>query len=374
MARKANPVSTTLGRTARPIQHASHRRLLTTASTTTTTAPVDAVVVPAARDAAGLAAAVGLAERLDAILVVLCSREAEAAQVKALWRNHARVWAADVGPNNVLPRFRTTMVLRDTLFQRRPDTPVKRNLGLALTHMTGWERVLFLDDDIDGVEPDALGQAAGLLDRHEVVGLRNAGFPDNSVVCHANRETGHEQDAFIGGGAMLFRGSRAATAFFPAIYNEDWFFLLNSDRLAGCAAHGEFAQREFDPYADPRRAAQEEFGDCLAEGIFALLDAGRPIAEADPDYWRVFLDSRAALIDRILSDLTASDVPRARRARIADALGAAGYSLRKIEPALCVRYLTAWHYDREIWRRFTTGLPQNLTTRAALAYLGLRPA
>jgi hypothetical protein len=367
-------MSATLDKQARPAHHASHRSLLATAPGPAGTAPVDAVIVPAARAAAGLTAAVGLADRLDATLVVLCSRDAEAAQVRAQWRGHARLWAADVGPSNVLPRLRTSLVLRDTLFQRRPDTPVKRNIGLALTRMTGWERVLFLDDDIDGVEPGALGEAAGLLDRYEVVGLRNAGFPDNSVVCHAHRQTGHEQDAFIGGGAMLFHRSRAATAFFPAVYNEDWFFLLDENRLARCAAHGSFAQREFDPYADPRRAAQEEFGDCLAEGIFTLLDAGRPIAEADALYWRVFLDSRAALIDRIRADLTASDVPRARRAAIADALSAAAYSLSRIEPALCVRYLAAWRYDRAIWSRFTAGLPEGLTTRAALAYLGLRPA
>ncbi|MEV6630142.1 hypothetical protein AB0M54_05255 [Actinoplanes sp. NPDC051470] len=356
--------------------HSSHRRLLATgAGAAIATAPVDAIIVPAAREASGLAVAVALADHLDATLVVLCSRDAQAAQVRALWRGNPRVWAADVhGPNNVLPRFRTTLVVRDTPFQRRPDTPVKRNLGLALTRMIGWERAFFLDDDIDGIDPASLREGAGMLDRHDVVGQRNIGFPDNSVVCHAHRETGHRQEAFLGAGAMLFRGARAATAFFPAIYNEDWFFVLDRNRLARCAAHGEFAQRAYDPYADPRRAAREEFGDCLAEGIFALLDAGRPIDDADEDYWRDFLAGRAALIEQIRTDLTASDVPRTRRARIADALGAATYSLGLIKPAQCVRYLSAWRYDLELWRRFTAGLPRGLNPRAALGYLGLRAA
>jgi hypothetical protein len=369
---KGIAVSATRNRQPQPIHHSSHRRLLATGPATRTTTRVDAVIVPAARAASGLAAAADLADGLGAELVVLCSRDVRAADVKARRRADQHVWAADIGgPNNVIPRFRSTMVLRGTPFHRRPDTPLKRNIGLALTRMTGWERVLFFDDDIDDVKPGELGEAAALLDDHEVVGLTNTGFPDNSVVCHANRATGHRQDAFIGAGAMLFHRSRAATAFFPAVYNEDWFFLLDDDGLASCAAHGEFAQREYDPFADPRRAAQEEFGDCLAEGIFTLLDSGRPITAADDLYWRVFLDARAALIERISTDLTASDVPRHRRAKIAAALDAATCSLDLIKPSLCTRYLAAWHYDLTLWRRFTAGLPQGLTTRAALAYLGL---
>jgi hypothetical protein len=34
-----------------------------------------------------------------------------------------------------------------------------------------------------------LKQASGLLESNNAVGLRNSGFPDNSVVCHAYRRT-----------------------------------------------------------------------------------------------------------------------------------------------------------------------------------------
>ena len=136
---------------------------------------------------------------------------------------------------------------------RPVDTSLKRNIGLAVTRMTGWQNVLFLDDDITGVRGDELRRAASLLDTFDIVGLHNLGFPDNSVVCHANRDTGGRQSTFVGAGAMLFRAGRV-TSFFPHVYNEDWFFLLDGERLINVTVQGTYRQARFDPYANPRRA------------------------------------------------------------------------------------------------------------------------
>jgi hypothetical protein len=62
------------------------------------------------------------------------------------------------------------------------------------------------------------------------------------------------------------------------------------------------AQTPYDPFIDPFRARYEEFGDCLGEGLFALLDDGHPVSAAlDADYWRAFLADRAQLLERILA-------------------------------------------------------------------------
>ena len=77
-------------------------------------------------------------------------------------------------------------LLHGTLFARRhSDLSAKRNLGLVLSRLLGWSRVLFLDDDITELNPADMRQASGLLDTHDAVGLHVGGFPDNSVVCHA---------------------------------------------------------------------------------------------------------------------------------------------------------------------------------------------
>jgi hypothetical protein len=362
----------TRGSTGRPEQRATHRRLLRRVEIAPGRAPIDVVVVPAARDASRLLPAARLAADLGCPLVVLCSHEADPAAVRHATRlSNVTVFAVDVREVDALPAFSTSAVLAGTPFVRRTDTSMKRNLGLALARMIGWERILFLDDDISGVSAGAVLGGASLLSGGGVVGLENVGWADNSVVCHANRDTGGQQDTFVGAGAMLVAGSRV-TSFFPDIYNEDWFFLLDGERLADVAVHGEFAQARFDPYVNPSRAGKEEFGDCLAEGIFALLDDGLTVAAANRPYWRDFLADRDSFIETVLRRLpSAPDLSAFRRTQIAAALRAARASLSHITPDLCCTYLAAWRRDQRRWQEWIDGLPHGLSIDKALLHLEL---
>lgn len=352
--------------------HTSHRRLLDRTPRLRGRARIDAIVVPAARHADGLLPALRLAKELDSPLVALCSRSADAGAVReSAARIGVRALAVDVPAETALPRLLTSDMIALTPFVRSSDTALKRNIALALTRMCGWDRVLCLDDDISGLDAQTVAEAAALLPSYGVVGLRNTGYPDNSVVCHANRDTGSAQDTFIGGGAMLFPGSRV-TSFFPDIYNEDWFFLLDDDGLADIAVHGNFAQAQFDPYPNPGRAGQEEFGDSLAEGLFALLDDGHPPARADLRHWRAFLAERHRLIETILRRVPAAKASAVRREQMAAALRAARSSLLDIEPELCVAYLEAWRHDRIRWQRYVERLPQDAAWDVAVKTLELR--
>ena len=156
------------------------------------------------------------------------------------------------------------------MFARRTDLSAKRNLALMLSRMSGWSRILFLDDDITGLDPDDIRKASGLLDTHNAVGLRIGGFPDHSVVCHAYRAGCGEQQSFIGGGALVVELNRAGS-FFPDIYNDDWFFLLDGHKsLQPVAVTGQVIQYPYDPFRNPDRARTEEFGDVLAEWMLSL--------------------------------------------------------------------------------------------------------
>ena len=55
-----------------------------------------------------------------------------------------------------LPELETSRLLAGSVFEQRTDLSAKRNLGLMLSHMLGWERVVFLDDDIPVPDPDDL--------------------------------------------------------------------------------------------------------------------------------------------------------------------------------------------------------------------------
>jgi hypothetical protein len=61
-------------------------------------------------------------------------------------------------------------------------------------------------------------------DRLEMAFVRRpADFPDDSVVRHAQGQTGRDQDVFVSG-AVRTVDTAAPVAFFPEICNEDWLF------------------------------------------------------------------------------------------------------------------------------------------------------
>jgi hypothetical protein len=331
--------------------HGTHAGLLTKPSVAVFPAELDAIIVPTARNAAKLKHAIQLAEKLKCTLVVLSSKWSSACDVVALAEGRTKLIAIDVErlPLGVIPRFQTSEVLEGTLHEPRSDLSLKRNLGLLLARLIGWERVVFLDDDIEVPEPMDLMTAAALTDHYAGVGLKIDGMPDNSVVCHAYRDAGGRQDTFVGGGAMAV-GTKKVTSFFPNIYNEDWFYLLGDDELRLTTTTGTAIQQPYDPYRE-QRARKEELGDVLAEGLFWLLDTGRSLQHADEAHWETFLRERAGFITDVIRMVEATDRDPALTRRMLAALKASRGRSQIIKPELCVKYVKAWRADRVSWRR-----------------------
>jgi hypothetical protein len=318
---------------------------------------IDAIVVPSSRPAAVLRDAMSLAARLSRPLVVLCSRRCDAAAtVQLAHASGVEAVAFDVTADAMMPAFATARQLAASVFQRRTDTSHKRNIGLLLARLAGWEQVMFLDDDVAVDDARDVLCAVGLLATYDRVGLSNDGYPDNSVVCHAYREIDGPQDTFVGGGALVVAAGKV-TSFFPDIYNEDWFFLLNGDELGKVAVTGTSTQRAYDPFSRPDRAESQELGDCVAEGLFSLLDQGGEIRDADRAFWRSFLSGRRVLIDEISGRVPRRVRDGGRRARVESALAAARNRLMMITPEFCIGYVAAWRADCAVWRdhleRFT---------------------
>jgi hypothetical protein len=342
--------------TETPDHHGSHQNLLwATDDPATAHQGIDAIIVPTARRPAYLAEAAHLAGALDCTLVTLHSKQwTSAAKAAPLLRQSARFIAIDVPDPTCLrlPNWETSRLLTKTVFARRTDLSAKRNIGVLLSLMLGWRRVLFLDDDITELDPDDVRQASGLLDTHNAVGLEVGGFPDHSVVCHAYRQAGGRQQAFIGGGALAVHLERSRS-FFPEIYNDDWFFLLGDKGIQPIAVTGKVKQYPYDPFRTPDRARAEELGDVLAEGIYWLLDQERSITEADRAHWARFLGKRKQFIRRVLRMVEQDGAidPAERDRRVAALKGSLG-RLALITPELCENYLRAWAADRQCWHRF----------------------
>jgi hypothetical protein len=360
--------------------HGSHRHLLWPSGDPGLARGVDAIIVPTARPPAYLAEAAALARSLPCTLVTLHSKQWTSA-AKAAQRLPADIdrIAIDIpdAAHLRLPDWETSRLLARTVFARRTDLSAKRNLALVLGRMLGWERVLFLDDDITKLNPDDVRRASGLLSTHIAVGLHVGGFPDHSVVCHAYRQAGGSQQSFIGGGALAVDPKRA-NSFFPDIYNDDWFFLLGDKGIQSVGVTGTVWQSPYDPFRTPDRARAEELGDVLAEGIYWLLDQDRSIIDANEKYWAKFLTKRERFIKNVVrmvqQDTTLEPADQARR--VAALRGSLG-RLALITPTLCDSYLRAWLTDRQHWDGFLEEqtildiqqLPEGERCRAALASL-----
>ena len=104
---------------------------------------------------------------------------------------------------------------------------MKRNIGLVLAKMLGWRRIFFLDDDIRDITYPDLQRTVDMLGSFSAAGMWVTEFPDNSIVCHANRVTGGSQDVFVSGAALAV-DCESDIGFFPDIYNEDWLFFFDA--------------------------------------------------------------------------------------------------------------------------------------------------
>ncbi len=339
-------------------------------------AAMDAIIVPAARAAENLDHAFRLAGEMNCRLAVICSHDVTAGQVEqmAADRSFGDLMAVDLpdGYDHDPLTFSTTgwleRELRDACTYAS-NLSVKRNVGLLLARMLGWRTIFFLDDDIRDIHGSDLRLPLSMLaDCYTTVGLRITSFPDNSIACHAHRDTGGvQQDVFVSGSSLLV-DTRHATGFFPALYNEDWLFFY-SEASAGRLATAECGatQIDYDPYADPDRASWQEFGDLLAEGLYGLLHDHSSLGYAATRYWADFREARG----QFLSDIKLRAGHGAAPASLIASIEAAQKVLAQITPEMCVRYIRLWQRDLERWRREVRALGRADSAVEALDRLGL---
>jgi hypothetical protein len=334
---------------------------------------LDAIVVPTVRPHS-LGTAIALAGDIGCTLVVLCTTPDQAARAMQVCGPPADdVLVTYVSSSAVenLPSLQTSLHPEtDIVASCHVDIARKRNVGLMLARLCGWRTIMFLDDDIRAVTASVVCNAAALAARFQAVGFKINHYPDNSVVCHAYRLAGGTQDVFPGGSALVIDVERGDTLF-PPIYNEDWLFLFDAAQRGSIALAGVLAQLEYRPFARPERAASEEFGDVIAEGLYRLLHEGGTVSDATRDYWRSTLERRFRLIDHIADELLLrpSDAPVAEYALIS--LAAARKRLAEINEQACFSFVRAWRTDIEIWRKQLADLPVLADPADAAKYLYL---
>jgi hypothetical protein len=364
---------------AEPIRQLdSHRKLVSQAERgeLDTGLTLDAIIVPASRPANNLEQAITLARGMRCELLILCSRQVQPADVRQLLRRRSFDDAIVVNlPDNYRHELLEFSAL-DSIKNRLPDAcsahvtdlSTKRNVGLLLARMLGWQRIFFLDDDIRDVRDADLQQTISTLGPFPVAGMRVSNFPDNSVACHAHRMTGGLQDVFVSGAALAV-DCQKITGFFPDVYNEDWLFFYEAAARRRLGSSGrKVTQLLYDPFADPQRAAWQEFGDVLAEGLYALLEYGQDWQYATDEYWKQFLDARRRFLEAIAS--RAGTVAPEIRERLALSVELALKCSYTIGAGLLERYVLLWRQDLRQWQERIAGV-REVPLETALKELGL---
>jgi hypothetical protein len=367
-----------------PIRHHdSHARLVRRLTSTPPTAgesPVlDAIVVPAARPAYNLEHAITMARGASCRLVILCSMDVRPAEVLDLLaaRSFSAATVVEIKPDyeHELFQFETTEWIKREFPARVSDLSTKRNVGLALARLLAWRRIFFMDDDIRDLDATALRATVSLVSdespaqRYYTAGMSSIDFPDNSVVCHARREIGKSQGVFVSGSALAVNCT-GSFGFFPDIYNEDWLFFYRDAAEGRLGTSGHTAtQLRYDPFADPRHAEDQEFGDVIAEGLYALLEEGLGAEHATVASWTQFLADRRQMLDEIIS--RSLDAPDSIREKMLYAVERARKTLNQIEPEMCADYVDCWRRDLVPWETRLNRISKVQSIPDALDWLGL---
>jgi hypothetical protein len=340
---------------------------------------LDAIIVPASRTADNLEHAIALAQAAQCWLVVLCSLETRSAKVGQLFsaKGFRKGLAVDIPADyrHPLLAFSTSDWARaaETVYVNpNGDLSMKRNLGLLLAKMLGWGRIFFMDDDVRGVSLADLRATVFMLERYRTVGMRATDYADNSVVCHANRVTGADQDVFVSG-SVLAVNCRQPFGFFPEIYNEDWLFFYDDVRTRRLGwSERDVTQLRYDPFEDVGRVEGQEFGDVLAEGLYALIHLGSGVTEATVGYWDKFLTTRKEFLEQIIK--RADDVAIEIGQNIVRAVQTAMLCLMQLRPEAFDDYIKAWRNDLRVWAERLATLPSVDSMDEALEVLELGPA
>jgi hypothetical protein len=308
-----------------------------------------------------------LSAELSVPLVLLCSRQAKAEKIAERVDETfgARALVVEVPDGYRLPygnHLTSDPKFRELSASRSSDLSVKRNIGLLLARKRGWNKILFVDDDIYSLRRQDVARLTGHLDRHPVAAMASRQFPDNSVVCHARRLAGMGQDVFVSGAVLGVNTQYPDLSFFPDVYNEDWFFFAQHAAGRSLPKIGEVKQDEYEPFADPERAAREEFGDFLAEGLYALFEStpgwefSEQLAAATrPGHWRLFHEDRLSMIDATAQELyraqlTAGSVDYPTMLHALKSLSSARERLEAISAEACIEFIERWQEDEVRWQ------------------------
>ena len=158
-----------------PEQNPKHNGLLDSSHESLAQEQFGAILVPTNRRVGSLSFCIDLARETRIPLIVLCSKRVNKDEVIAFAPDEGvQIYAVDLpvrapaAPEGIAFLTSTDEKLLAVSSGRTRDLSTKRNLGLLIAKMRGWERLMFLDDDIYGISKADVDALAAGLNSHNV--------------------------------------------------------------------------------------------------------------------------------------------------------------------------------------------------------------
>ncbi|MEQ9404330.1 MAG: hypothetical protein RIM99_12125 [Cyclobacteriaceae bacterium] len=176
---------------------------------------------------------------------------------------------------------------------------IARNFALEHSVQRRYKKVLFIDDDISGINQEKIDEGFSTLTENNLVSCNLLGQVDDSIIGHIATEVGvTDSNPRMLSGGFFFLTPLTVTHRFFNIYNEDWILqLLEKEK--------EKITIPFEVYHSINRnlkwtldqALFQEFGELVVEGFFENDNA----LFLDSSFWNKILQSRIKFIEEIIS-------------------------------------------------------------------------
>lgn len=175
---------------------------------------------------------------------------------------------------------------------------IARNFALDHSTLWGYDKALFIDDDISEINERKIEDGFSALTDHNFVSCTLKGVKDDSIVGRIAKEVGVIDDGqkMLSGGFLFLSPTSISHRFFN-IYNEDWILqLLEKEK-----------EQIVLPYTVRHDADQnctwtldqvifQEFGELVVEGLLENSNA----LSLNHSFWGNILKSRIQFIEEIL--------------------------------------------------------------------------
>lgn len=239
--------------------------------------------------------------------------------------------------------LKTSKLKRTNSYCLTWDLPLKRNYILWYSMKRAYKHVLLIDDDIRQLEPNVLRTGSNCLKDYVLSGCFVEEYPDISIVGHLERNSGLQIHTFLSG-SFLFIRIADTHGFFPNIYNEDWLFMLHHVKERSICSFGSISQLPYNPFRDARKASFQEFGEIIAEGLYALINANQYECRYEHQMWSNIIDERR--------DSLASLKRSLQQSKHQQAIDAAFHTNCIITPSDCLTFIENWESDTMLWASF----------------------